>query len=140
MQLVDSAPLAPGGCMVCRGTGPKNAKILDMMQEFSAQQLRLYLCKIHAREVAVTFGYAKGPRMDELDKAAEQIIEIEKERDEANEAAHKMAEEVTRLQQQLAGVESDRQKVRDERDSLLFRASQVNAMTNEMLVVHGNGG
>jgi hypothetical protein len=139
-QMIDNAPFAPGGCMICGGTGPKNAKIMDLMQEFSGQQLRLYLCKIHYREVAVTAGYAKGERMDELDKAAEQIVEIEKVRDEAIAAATKMADELTRIQQRATVLERELEAKRDQESGLLFRAQQLQTMANEMIVGAGNGG
>lgn len=138
-NLVDSAPLAPGGCMICRGGTGKNQKILDLMQEFSGQQLRLYLCKAHSREVAKAWGWVKGERMEELDKAAEQITEIERDRDEAQDAAHRMADELSRTQQRVTVLERELDAKRDQETGLLFRAQQVATMANEMIVATGNG-
>lgn len=137
--LLDSAPLEPYGCCICRSGGGKNQQILDLMQEFSPMQLRLYLCKIHCREVAQACGYAKGERMAELDRAAEQITEFEKERDEAVEAAHKMAEELTRVQALNTALEQVADEMRQQRDQSIFGLKQSGARINEALVA-ANGG
>jgi len=135
-NLVDSAPLAPGGCCICGSSKPP---ILDLMQEFSAQQLRLYLCKTHAREIVRAYGWVKGERLDMLENAAAEIVQVEKDRDKAIEAGEKLADELTRLQQKLIVVEGERDGLRDQQTNLLFRAQQVASQANEMLVVHGNG-
>lgn len=136
-NLVDSAPLAPNGCMIC---GSAKAPLLDLMQEFSAQQLRLYLCKTHAREIVRAYGWVKGERLDKLEQAAAEIEGVEKDRDAAINAGTKLADEIGRLQQKVALVENEKEKLRDENTQLLFKAQQLNTMANEILVVHGNGG
>jgi hypothetical protein len=78
--------------------------------------------------------------MDELDKAAEQIVEIEKVRDEAIAAATKMADELTRIQQRATVLERELEAKRDQESGLLFRAQQLQTMANEMIVGAGNGG
>lgn len=135
-QLVDSAPLAPRGCMICGSATPP---LLDLMQEFSAQELRLYLCKTHAREIVRAFGWVKGERLDKLEQAAAEIAGVEKDRDAAHDAARKMANELTRLQQKLHVVETERDGLRDQQTGLLFKAQQVASQANEMIVGSTSG-
>lgn len=126
---------APHGCMIC---GSAKRPILDLMQEFSAQQLRLYLCKTHAREIVRAFGWVKGEKLDKLENAAAAIESVEKDRDAAIAAGQKLADELTRLQQRLIVVEGERDALRDQNTGLLFKGQQVAAMANE-LVISGNG-
>jgi len=131
----DYSLMAPHGCMIC---GSAKRPILDLMQEFSAQELRLYLCKTHAREIVRAFGWVKGERLDKLEQAAAAITQVEKDRDHAIDTAQKLADELTRLQQKLVVVEGERDGLRDKQTNLLFAAQQVASSANA-LVIAGNG-
>ena len=122
--------------MIC---GSAKAPILDLMQEFSAQQLRLYMCKTHAREIVRAYGWVKGERLDKLEAAAAQIESVEKDRDAAIAAGQKLADELTRLQQKLIVIEGERDHLREQQTHLLSKASQVSSGLNELLVVYANG-
>lgn len=118
-NLVDHAALAPGGCMVCGSTtGP----LLDLMQEFSAQQLRLYLCRTHATEVAKAFGLVKGDEHDDLLRVREAITRVNQQLSDEKDryaALASDAEAMLALNEQLNGeLERERGRATQLQDQL----------------------
>jgi DNA repair exonuclease SbcCD ATPase subunit len=107
---VDSAPLAPCGCMICGGT----KDLADLMQEFSAQQLRLYICRVHAREIAKVFGYYKGEEQDRLMNIREELTakerELEEQRQRSDEVTTAARELLERHETALAEYEREKQR------------------------------
>lgn len=139
-SIVDHPVLFPAACEVCGGAaGP----MLDTGTERPAfggpgAGVRVYICRSCSRKSAELWGYIKGERADELDAAADRLGDAEKERDEANDAAQKMANELTRKQQELISITTELERLRDLEHQRMFRLQQMVALGNE-LVVGSNG-
>lgn len=120
-QRVETAMLAPRGCMICGGT--KN--LLDLMQEFSPAQLRLYLCEIHGKEIAKAYGFAPGPEQEALLRVRDTLIA--KEREHAELGARFEA-----LRQDMTGLLDRYEQLQAERDLEHGRAEQLQAQLDKV--------
>jgi hypothetical protein len=107
------ALMAPGGCMVCQSA---KFPLLDLMQEFSAQQLRLYLCRVHAKEVARGYGFIKGDEMDSLMRIRDEVVVKEQELSQQQERLEMLAgaAQVLRAEYDLVLADRDLWKGRSE--------------------------
>ena len=130
---VDRAAHFPGFCETCTGTqGP----FVDTGVDRPAGQgdLHVYICRSCARDIAKIMGYVKGERAAALDQASDRLTAAESERDEAAEAAHKMADALATEQAKTTMLERDRDRLRDELHMTIFRVQQSAAIHNEILV------
>jgi hypothetical protein len=135
--LVERAVLFPACCEVCLGTqGPFWDSGVDRPIGPAGRggDCHVYLCRNCLRLANLATGYAKGERMAELDEAADRLVEAEAERDEAAAAAHKMANELTRIQQERIALTQQVERLREQNEQLLFRAQQVATAANQLIV------
>jgi len=124
------ALFAPHGCMICgSGKGP----ILDLMQEFSAQQLRLYLCKIHYVQVARDAGLIKGDAMDELLRVRETLTAKEHEHEQLGERFTALRRDLELLLARYDEKEAEAEHERQRADQLQQQLNDVREATTATL-------
>jgi len=138
--IVDRPVLFPAACEACGGV---TGRMLDTGAERPGfggpgAGVHVYICLSCLRKGAVLAGYVKGERADELDAAADRLGDAEKERDEANDAATKLANELTKKQQELIVANAELERLRELEHQRMFRLEQLGGLVNE-IVVGGNG-
>jgi septal ring factor EnvC (AmiA/AmiB activator) len=123
---VEAPTLAPHGCIICQST---KAPLIDTRRTI-ADQYRIYICKLCAKQIALLFGFAKGAELDRLMEVAAVIEEKEKE---LRQAQKNVTDLEVRLKEQITMKEDVADELAVALDTIALherRAQEMSAAIN----------
>src|SRR5437868_4992148 len=95
-EKVDYPRLWPTACALCRN---QKGPMADTQSEYPAagpqgSAGRFYICRKCAKDLALLFGFAKGPELAKLIDAADIVEELERQQKEREEMIHDLIEQL----------------------------------------------
>lgn len=121
---------APYGCAICQSA---SYPLLDTQHEFSPYGLRIYYCRVHAKEIARVMGFVKGDEHDGLMRVREDKAALEHEHEELRADMTIALDGITRLEAEVAQAHDDTAREHQRCEQLQAQLDKVRADTTATL-------